>query len=101
MTPNMMLTRDNDAIPHCYRNMTQALMRIQNEGLLARFADRLTQIGKSHAVPVADVYGVWSRMAARGDDVTAMLSNGLNHPNAEGHRLAARALMEIVNLPSV
>jgi hypothetical protein len=35
-------------------------------------------------------------MARSGQDTTAMLSNGLNHPDAERHQLAADVLMRVI-----
>ncbi len=47
-------------------------------------------------VAVADVYAEWQKLSDRGIDTTAMLANGLNHPDAEGHRIAADTIMKAI-----
>jgi lysophospholipase L1-like esterase len=96
MTPNMMITRPNAAVAEQHRGLISRFIDVQNEGVLGEYARRLVQIGREEKTPVADVYAAWEAMADRGVDTTAMLSNGLNHPTAEGHRLAADILMRLV-----
>lgn len=96
LTPNMMLTRDNAAVALQHRQWVLQFLAVQTEGVLAAYADRLRQIGRDHAFPVADVYAAWEVLAAKGIDTTAMLSNGLNHPTAEGHRMTAQILMSVI-----
>jgi len=47
-------------------------------------------------VAVADVYARWETLETRGVDTTAMLLNGLNHPDEAGHQLAAETIMEVI-----
>lgn len=96
VTPNMMASRDNDAVPECYRHLTEAFLYFQNTGILAAYAQKLREVGQADNVPVADIYAAWAGLAASGVDTTAMLANGLNHPNVEGHRLAADVIMQVI-----
>lgn len=96
MTPNMMPTRESDSIPEQYRHLLPAFLRFQSGGVLAAYAQRIREIAAAEGVAVADVYAEWERLAARGEDVTAMLANGLNHPDARGHRLAADLLLAAI-----
>lgn len=96
LTPNMMPTRESDAVPECYKHLTPAFIHLQNDGILATYARTLCEIGQDSHVAVADIYSAWTQLAASGIDTTAMLANGLNHPNAEGHRLAADVIMQVI-----
>jgi lysophospholipase L1-like esterase len=96
LTPNMMLTRDNDAIPQRYRHLAQALLQLQTSGALAHYAHRIREIAHRHQIAVADIYREWETLASRGVDTTTLLSNGLNHPNEEGHRYAGEAILRIL-----
>lgn len=92
LTPNMMLVRDNDAIPQRYRHFAPAMLQLQTSGVLAHYARRIREIAQHHQIAVADIYRQWETLASCGVDTTAMLSNGLNHPNEEGHRYAGEAI---------
>ena len=96
LTPNMMLTRENDAIPEKYAEYTELMLNIQNQGILASYVDRLREVAKEQSVPVADVYEKWATLASQGTNTTAMLSNGLNHPDPAGHALAAETIFNVI-----
>ena len=46
--------------------------------------------------PLADVYAEWKQREADGVDTTALLSNGMNHPTPEMHRLFADKLFDLI-----
>jgi lysophospholipase L1-like esterase len=96
LTPNMMPHHDNEKIPDKWRHVTELFLRLQNEGILAAYAQCVREVGAKNNVAVADVYAAWEELEARGVDTTAMLANGLNHPDAEGHRLAAGVLLQVI-----
>ena len=50
----------------------------------------------ARGIPVCDCYAEWKRMAAEGQDTTAMLCNHINHPTREMHKLFADMLFETV-----
>lgn len=96
LTPNMMPTRDNDNIPEIWKHVTGLFLHLQNDGVLGSYAQKLREVATELNVPVADVYDAWQGLAAYGVDTTAMLLNGLNHPDAEGHRVAADVLFGVI-----
>lgn len=96
LTPNMMPRRDNDKIPERWRHVTQQFIRLQNDGILAAYAQCVREVGKRNDVFVADVYGAWEELEKRGVDTTALLANGLNHPDASGHEIAAGVLLQCI-----
>lgn len=96
LTSNMMPTRVNDNVPEPYRNLENQFIELQNSGVLAAYAGRVRELGDTLGVPVADVYAAWEELRQAGIDTTAMLLNGLNHPDASGHRIAAECILKIV-----
>jgi len=98
LTPNFMCTADNPNIcaEHRDKGWAETFCRLQNEGTVARYAQAVRDVGSELSVPVADIYGQWQRLADEGGDTDALLANGLNHPNAEGHRLAAQTIFEVL-----
>ncbi|MCE9591103.1 MAG: hypothetical protein K8S99_11320 [Planctomycetes bacterium] len=98
LTPNFMNTRDSDLVAAEHRKVgiVERFMKVQGDGVLARYAHAIRDLGGRLGVPVADVYARWEELARRGVDTTAMLTNGLNHPNAEGHRMTAQEVMRII-----
>lgn len=89
LTPNMMLTRENPAISERYQQLAPSFMRTQRSGILAAYARAIRDIGATLNVPVADVYAAWEQRSINGEDITAWLANGLNHPIRELHALTA------------
>ena len=99
LTPNFMNDRDNPLVAKQHRdaNIIDRFIRIQTDGTLAAYAQSIRDLGKRLNVPVADVYAAWEKLRECGIDTTAMLTNGLNHPNSDGHRIAAELIMRIVD----
>lgn len=97
VTPNMLLTRDNDTVAACYRQYVPAMLKVQRNGTLAKYAGVLRSVAAAHGIAVADIYHEWQALADAGVDTTAMLCNGLNHPDAEGHRLAADVMFRTIS----
>lgn len=94
LTPNMMLHHENNNIPARWKHVTEHFLHVQNDGVLAAYAQCIRDVGEKNNVAVADVYAAWEEMEARGIDTTAMLANGLNHPDAAGHKLAAEVIFQ-------
>jgi acyl-CoA thioesterase-1 len=97
LTPNMMPSRPSDNVPQEYRDMIPNFMRLQNEGVLAAYAQRAREVGLANGVAVADVYVAWEKLQQEGVDTTAMLANGLNHPNAAAHRIATECILNVID----
>jgi lysophospholipase L1-like esterase len=56
----------------------------------------IEEYSTSMNVPVADVYAQWERLAANDVDTTALLSNGLNHPDVSGQSLIAETIWQSI-----
>lgn len=96
LTPNMMPHYATDKIPERWRADCGKFISLQLDGVLAAYAQCVREVGAKNNIPVADVYAAWEALEAAGQDTTAMLANGLNHPDANGHRLAAQILIKVV-----
>lgn len=60
------------------------------------YVQGMRDVAKELDVPVADAYAEWKRMADEGVDTTALLSNGMNHPTPEMHKLFADKLFTLI-----
>ena len=47
-------------------------------------------------VPLADAYAEWKELEQKGVDTTALLANGMNHPNADLHKIFADKLFTLI-----
>lgn len=96
LTPNFMVTEDNPNVieEHRERGWIEPLVRLQSEGVLEAYVEAIRQVGTEQGAAVADVYAKWQALADEGVDTNRLLANGLNHPNAEGHRMIAEAVLE-------
>ncbi len=61
--------------------------KIQDE-----YMEAIVQIGTEHELPVADVYKCWNEKLT--GSAASLYSNGINHPNDEGHSIIADTLIE-------
>lgn len=98
LTPNFLATSDNQNIDYEHRSMGwgESLAKTQNSGVLERYAQTIREIGSEHGVPIGDVYSMWQQIS---DSVNTneLLVNGLNHPDARGHRIIAEILMNLID----
>jgi acyl-CoA thioesterase I len=92
LTPPRMAERINDSVHSQFKEAVSTILEAQTSGSLAAYAETIRQVAKQQQVPVADVHRQWERMKADGVDTDLWLINGLNHPNAQGHRLTAMIL---------
>ncbi|MEK6793129.1 MAG: GDSL-type esterase/lipase family protein [Spirochaetota bacterium] len=97
LTPNFMASRDNPNIADVHRGKTmENIIARQIDGTLAHYVAELRDIARKNDAPLADVYAEWEAMEKCGEDATARLCNGLNHPDAAGHSLIARTIMQLI-----
>lgn len=75
------------------RSIAADAAKIQNTGVLARYAEAARAEAQRLGIPVADAYRRWEELKASGVDTTALLSNGINHPTAEMHDLFVEEIM--------
>lgn len=95
MTANMM----NTSISHKIKD--PAILRVaektmihQNDGTLDAYFEAGKQAAQKYGVSVCDAYSKWKRLYANGVDITALLSNDINHPIPQMHYLFAVSLLE-------
>jgi lysophospholipase L1-like esterase len=69
---------------------------IQNDGVLAMYVEAAREAAREMGVPIADTYKRWEQLRDAGVDTTALLSNGINHPNFELHELFVEEIMKQV-----
>ncbi len=94
LTPNFMADRKTRRIAKAHMIHADRIIATRNDGTLKAYAAALKETAAACGVPVADVYAKWEALAASGEDTTSMLVNGLNHPDAKRHRLAAMTIMD-------
>ncbi|MBN2314460.1 MAG: SGNH/GDSL hydrolase family protein [Sedimentisphaerales bacterium] len=98
MTPNFIATGDNPRLPPCLKKSGEwkGLIEMQNGGVPAQYAQLIRRIGAEKNVAVADVYAAWEQLSEQ-TDTNTWLANGINHPDARGHRLAAETIMALID----
>lgn len=96
MTPNMMNTYVNPEIDEAYTEIAEKTAELQNSGMLDKYIDGAREVCKKEQIPVCDCYKKWKHLYEAGTDVTALLSNRINHPTREMHMLFAASLFEMI-----
>lgn len=96
LTPNMMPTRPSSQVDPNYRHSLEPYIERGTSGLFDRYVERIRRVAGRTATPLADAYAEWKRREENGEDMTQHLVNGLDHPDAEGHRIFAYLLLEII-----
>ncbi len=89
LTPPFMASRRNGKIHPEHEKYTEAIVRSQTMGHLAMYAEAIRDVARQCQVCLADIHAEWARLSREGFDTDCWLSNGLNHPNNEGHKLAS------------
>ena len=97
LTPNMMITRMNDAIADCHQHLAKPFMHVQSSGILDAYVQALRDIAAEMDTALTDVYAEWRAREAKGEDITAKLCNGLNHPSADMQFVTAKLIMKEIN----
>jgi lysophospholipase L1-like esterase len=96
LTPNFMASADNPNIHPSESHYLADLLPVQTEGVLATYTEIIRDVAASQTIVLADVYRVWEQWAEQGKDTHKLLANGLNHPNAEAHAMAAKVIFEAI-----
>jgi len=96
LTPNFMVTADNEYIHPDERHYLEDLEPIQTTGILERYAEVICQVAASEKVVLTDVFKIWTAFAKQGNDTNTLLANGLNHPSAKAHTWTAQAIFETI-----
>ena len=96
MTPGMLCSRPVKGFTGFWRFVHVFYEHLQKSGKMDEYAEAARQVAKEADVPVADAYAEWKLLEQQGVDTTALLANGMNHPNAEMHKVFADKLFQLI-----
>lgn len=94
MTPNMLNTAITDIIPTQHKDYAEVTQKWQNNGLMDKYMETAKKTALECGIPVCDCYARWKKLALAGADTNLLLSNGINHPTREMHKLFSISLLE-------
>lgn len=95
MTPNMMNTYVAEDTPEKFLDYAAVTADWMNSGKMDRYMASAKNLAEKMGVKVCDCYGAWKRLS-ESQDTTALLSNGINHPNEDMHELFADMLFDVI-----
>ncbi len=76
--------------------MTSVPIMHQEEDFMAEnFYSRLIELSKEENIPIALVHHYWKQKIAEGTDIRSLVQMDMVHPNVEGYRLMAEAVLEV------
>ena len=97
LTPNAMNTEISCHLTEKpLMKMAKSLGKIQNEGILDRYAQAARDVAAAEGALLCDVYAKWKKMMDAGVNVTDLLANYLNHPIRQMHYLTAMMLCDCI-----
>ena len=95
MTPNMMNTTISPHLAHPdFAEVAEKKAALQNGGIFDRHIDAARSLCAEMGVPVCDCYAIWKMLSAGGVNTTELLSNRINHPTPEMHKVFAYELVK-------
>ena len=95
MTPPMTATRVTHTVTDpMLRAIAEESARAQNSGILTTFVEKAREAASECGVTVAEAYARWMKLYEAGVDINAHISNGINHPSRNMHKLFAIAILE-------
>lgn len=97
MTPNMLNTHVSPLTqPASVVDYAAITAQMQNDGMMDAYMERARAATQACGVPLCDCYRKWKQLQAAGVDTTALLSNHINHPTRQLHKLFANALFDLM-----
>jgi len=94
LSPSFAARRTSFRIHADHAGMAAGIIQTQTSGILARYAQAIRDVAAASGVALADIHREWTRLAEDGLDTDVWLSNGLNHPDRRGHKLAASLIFQ-------
>jgi acyl-CoA thioesterase-1 len=73
---------------------SQPLVAPGFDRLVIKYYDAVKDVAKAEEVGFVDVYAAWMERVNRGMPLSSFILPGLDHPNEEGYKIIAEALME-------
>lgn len=95
MSPNMLNTYVADDAPAEYWEYAHKTAENQNGGRMDRYMYAAMDLARKMGITVCDCYSKWKELS-KTQDITMLLANRINHPNAEMHKLFADSLYEVI-----
>jgi len=86
ITPCMMMKEANERIAEEHQKLIPAFIKLAEEGILELYVSALIKLAEERNLPCLNVYALWEQMEQEGQDIHALLSNGINHPVPAFHR---------------
>lgn len=96
LTPNMLNTYVADDTPEKWLKYAAQTCIWQNEGRMDKYISEAIRLAEEMNVTVCDCYRKWKELYENGTDTTLLLSNRINHPTEEMHKLFADMLFDII-----
>jgi len=95
MTPNMMNTTISPHLAHPdFAEVAEKKAALQNGGIFDKHIEAARSLCAEKGVPVCDCYAIWKMLSAGGVNTTELLSNRINHPTPEMHKVFAYELVK-------
>ncbi len=95
MTPNMLNTYVADDIFEGFAEYAKTTAAMQNDGRMDDCMAAAVKLAEDMGICVCDCYSKW-RELSKTEDTTLMLSNRVNHPTREMHKLFADSLFDLI-----
>ena len=96
MTPNSCPSRITKKLnPYCDEWVKSIEKNVKNK-TMDIYMDKAKEVCVKYGVSICDCYGKWKKFEAAEVDLTVLLSNSLNHPTREMHKLFAASLIETI-----
>lgn len=97
MTPNMKNTYISPTIKNkLIIEMAMLNMENQLNGTLDEYIQSTKELCLKENIIICDCYSKWQKLYLNGVDTTSLLSNLINHPTREMHKLFASSLFETI-----
>lgn len=95
LSPNMLNTSVAEDTPKQWWDYAHKTAEMQNGGRMDTFIYSAMDLAREMGVTVCDCYSEWKKLSET-QDVTYLLSNRINHPTEEMHKLFADKLYALI-----
>ena len=97
MTPNLLGDRvASNLTDPTLRRIAEDVCTEKNRDNLEAYLEAAKVLCRKKDIRVCDCHALWKQMCAAGVDITTMLSNAINHPIRELHKMFAYELVKLM-----
>ena len=96
MTPNMQARYVTPDMCEFMQEMAQKNVDRYESGYMEAYVEAAKKVAAECGVPVCDCFAKWKKLYEYGVDTTRLLSNRINHPNRNMHKMFAHSLFEMI-----